>query len=249
MKDEGRHFLYTCWHVVTGYDPYNIQVGLEEPKRLFLRIKLQNSEKRQPGVTVIGGKQTSILSLYDRVELPRKPLWFQDRQHLPHSDLNNINIKVPFWHDAVKLPLSDLDFVDMQVIPDDEKWQDLVQLGDKVLIVGYPYGFSAAGLDQPTPIVLTRHIAADQMKGMRMQVLLDGPGTPGMSGAPVILERADKLWLFGIYTGTVFPDAQLGSNIQGTALGRCCNLSMVFHHVPFIEADSELSESVINYAP
>jgi len=52
MKDEGRHFLYTCWHVVTGYDPNNIQVGLEEPKRLFLLINLQNSETRQPGVTV-----------------------------------------------------------------------------------------------------------------------------------------------------------------------------------------------------
>jgi hypothetical protein len=37
-------------------------------------------------------------------------------------------------------------------------------------------------------------------------VLIDGIGAPGMSGGPVFIERNQKLILYGIYTGLIYPD-------------------------------------------
>ncbi len=81
-------------------------------------------------------------------------------------------------------------------------------------------------MDQPTPIVLTRFIAADRVKDRQSEVLLDGPGAPGMSGGPVFIKQNNMWKLYGIYTGLIYPDHVIERNEKTTALGTCSNLAL-----------------------
>lgn len=238
-REDGKLFLYTCWHVVTGYNPHDIRVGLELPKRRFLEVALQATEKRQEGVEVVGGIQSCIIPLYDQTTIPLRPHWLQDDTHIPHQDLNAIGLFVPFWHDAVKIELpQEIDVSDMQAVDETRFFKGNMSLlapGDKCLVVGYPYGFSTFGPDQPTPVALTRFAASDRIVGRRQQFLLEGIGAPGMSGGPVYIERDENLWLIGIYTGSIYPDYAQRQNEKVTALGTVSNLSlMLWGHLPFV---------------
>ena len=236
-REGNRYALNTCWHVVTGYDPSDIKIGQQEPQPVALRINLQDA-KAKPGMTIVGGKQSLTLPLYDREEMPRIPLWLQDAQHIIHADLNNVNLRVPFWHDAVQLLLpEDIRLSDFQVVDENDRATHMPMITDKVHIVGFPHGYSAAGSEQPTPIVLTRHIAATSVRGMATEILMDGPGTPGMSGGAVYTEFDNRLLLLGIYTGNVFPDYP-ESNIQCTTLGKFCSLALTFHALKPVAFDS-----------
>ncbi len=114
VQEKEGYFLYTCWHVVTGYNMHNVSVGHNLPNRKFLKVDLQGCERPQPGVEAIGGNQDAIISLYNNTG---HPAWIQNKQDVENTDLNSINIKVPFWHDAVKLPLkSDISVSDMQLL-------------------------------------------------------------------------------------------------------------------------------------
>lgn len=223
VKEKGELFLYTCWHVVTGYNLHDIKIGNKLPDRKYIEVTLQNCEKCQPGVQVIGGNQSSTLTLYDENGFP---LWIQNSQDVPNPDLNAIHLKVPFWHDVVKLALpKNIVVSEMQVIKEDEiLFNNSPMIGDKLYIVGYPYGYSALGMEQPTPIVLTRFLAADRIKDRQSELLLDGPGAPGMSGGPVFMERNNSLHLIGIYTGLIYPDYMVEKNEKSTALGTCSNM-------------------------
>lgn len=248
MRREGRElFLYTAWHVVTGLDPNHISVGFELPKRRFLRVQLQDAISRM-GSTTIGGFQDVIVPLYldQNVQVgPLKPSWIQNDQHIPHELLNNVGLFVPFWHDVVKLVLPNTVRVsDIQLIADDQLMSDtesLVCVGEKCLIVGFPYGFSAAiGVNQPTPVVFTRFIASAHIAGNRkFEFFLDGYGAPGMSGGPVFVERGEQLSLFGIYTGDIFPDHDRARE-KITALGTVADLRlMLWGHIAMSEKPSQ----------
>jgi hypothetical protein len=233
-------WLYTCWHVVTGFDPYNIRVGLELPRRRHLRVALQASEARTPGVQVIGGLQSVVVPLYDAT----RPRWFQDARHVPHPDLNAVGIYVPFWHDLVKLKLphhvqlSDFQLVDESLLLPGSG--GLLGPGDKCMVVGYPFGFSAHGPDQPAPVALTRFVASDRIANRRQQLLLESAGAPGMSGGPVFVERGDDLFLFGIYVGLIYPDHAAGTNERLSALGVVSNLMLsLWGHLPLVHIPHE----------
>lgn len=239
-REEGKLFLYTGWHVVTSFDPYDVRVGLELPKRRFLEIALQDAQKRQEGVAVVGGIQSLVMPLYDS---DARPAWLQDDAHVPQADLNAIGLFVPFWHDAVKIELpSEVNLSDLQVVDDSSVARDGMSLlapGEKCLVVGYPYGFSAFGPEQPTAIALTRFVASNRIAGRRQQFLLESTGAPGMSGGPVFVERDESLWLVGIYTGLIYPDFALEKNEKSTALGAVSNLSLVLlGHLPFVKCPS-----------
>lgn len=230
IVQEGENkFLYTCWHVVTGFNMHEINIRNNPLNRKYLEVNLQNCENRIPGIQAIGGKQSTVLNLYDKNS---KPLWIQNSQDVPNHSLNNINLKIPFWHDAVKIKLPEtISVSEMQVIQENEILKSNNPLiGDKVYIVGYPYGYSALGIEQPTPIVLTRFVAADRIKNRQSEVLLDGPGAPGMSGSPVFMEYNETLLLVGIYTGLIYPDLAvniyLGDKEKTTALGTITSLSI-----------------------
>lgn len=227
VRENEKLFLYTCWHVVTGYDMHNIELKHVSPNRKFLRVTLQNCERRQPGLEVIGSNQSVTIPLYDTTVSPCLPLWYQDEQDTPDPDLNEINIKIPYWHDAVKIPLPpDLCISEFQIISSAQTFKNLPLLGEKVYIVGYPYGYSAFGMNQPTPIVLTRFVASTVIAGRQTELLLDGPGAPGMSGGPVFIERDNALLLSGLYTGLIYPDHVIKKNEKTTALGTFCNLAV-----------------------
>jgi hypothetical protein len=240
IRQEGHEFfLYTCWHVATGFDPNDVRVGLTLPSRGFFQVSMQDAQQRQPGTTAIGGLQTIVLPLYDTSYAPARPLWLQDAQDVPHPDLNAINLRIPFWHDAVKLKLpSELRISDMQLVTETGAFRpnlSLVAPGEKVMVVGYPYGFSVVGADQPTPVVLTRHIAGTRIVNRRRELLLESFGAPGMSGGPVFIERDDDLLLLGVYTGLIYPDVGSQSNEKVTALGTVVDMSICWGDLPLVQ--------------
>jgi hypothetical protein len=227
VKENDELFLYTCWHVVTGFNMHDIKIPINHKIRNALKITLQNHENKQPGVSTIGGNQTVTVPLFIENKGIKTPVWTQEKKDKPHEDLNNINIKVPSWHDVVKIPLpEEVSVSDIQVLNKDDLYMNLPEVGEKIHIVGFPYGYSSLGMDQPTPIVLTRFLAANRVKDQVMYMLLDGPGAPGMSGGPVFVERDNKLDLTGIYTGLLYPDHVIEKNEKSTALGIYCNLAL-----------------------
>jgi hypothetical protein len=170
-------------------------------------------------------------------------VWFQDKAHVAHPDLNAIKIFVPFWHDAVRLELpNSVRLSDVQVLEENDAFpgNTLLTPGDKLYIVGFPYGFSAQGAEQPTPVVLTRFVAATRIAGRHQDILLESTGAPGMSGGPVFVERGSSIHLLGIYTGLLYPDSPLKKNEKHTALGTCSDLSLHLRdRLPFVQHPSE----------
>jgi hypothetical protein len=249
IRKEGNDlFLYTCWHVVTGYDKNDLKVTNSLPNRAFLEIDMKNVDQRQPGIEAIGGIQSLVIPLYDTTATPKKPLWLQDKRHIPHSDLNSIGIFVPFWHDAVKLCLpKSVKASDTLVIEESDVFPQstLLTCGDKLYVVGFPYGFSATGADSPTPVVLTRFVASTQFGaarsgGRHQEILLESVGAPGMSGGPVFVERDSGIHLLGLYTGLLYPDHVIQKNEKNTALGTCSNMSLsLWGHLPLVDQPSE----------
>lgn len=243
MREAEALFLYTCWHVVTGFDPHHIEVGFVLPKCRFLRVSLQDVKSRSEGLEAIGGEVSRVLPLYQNSQPPFGPLWSQDERHVPQSELNNIGIHVPFWHDVIKIRLpDDLSPSDLQLVNAQRSRPvnaPLICPGDKCLVVGYPYGFSALGKGQPTPIVLTRYVAATRINERPQQFLLESAGAPGMSGGPVFLERDQDIYLIGLYTGCVFPDSGNHAKEKTTALGTVSDLTLVFReHLPLVSIPS-----------
>ncbi len=222
IRSEGEEsFLYVCWHTVTGIDRNDPKIPpVPFTRRRYLRVSLQRVEDLGPsgGGHRVGGVQEFDLKLYEADD--RTPAWLQDRQHVPHDELNNLGLYVPFIHDAVKLRIpGDVRHTPLQRIDRSEYIN--VDAGDRVLIVGYPHGYSALGASQPTAVILTRFIAGLRFAEKPYELLLDGEGAPGMSGGPVFIERDHKLYPLGIYTGNL----RLGAPYEsGLRLGTCSNL-------------------------
>lgn len=165
------------------------------------------------------------------------PQWLQDEQDIPHVELNTLGLRVPFWHDAVKLKLpSELQVADAQLTDNTRVLgSDMIVPGDKMLVAGYPYGFSANGQSQPTPVVLTRFVAAVNVPDRRRQYLLESIGGAGMSGGPVYVERGTDVLLVGLYTGLVYPDYLSPAPQLTTALGTVADISFHLHgHLDFL---------------
>jgi hypothetical protein len=212
-------FLYTCWHVVMGVDFLN-PTPLSAPNRKTVIVHSQDVQQRQPGVTSIGKSRSFEVPLYDGKGAPR---WLQEPNERVHPDLNAIGLRVPKFVDLVRIPV-ELDPVVAEVVAFDT--QDIFVnrsgAGEDVVIVGYPYGYSAMDVETPEPIFLKRGVASIRTSNVGV-VLLDGGGTPGMSGAPIIRKLERGWWLEGVYTGILFPDQMFGpvgkDNDRFAALG------------------------------
>jgi len=80
--------------------------------------------------------------------------------------------------------------------------------------------------------VLTRHVAAISRDGARREILIDGAGAPGMSGGPVFYECDNRLYLFGMYVGVIFPDAAPENEPErGSPLGIVCPMNLLSHQL------------------
>jgi hypothetical protein len=242
--EDGVPFLYTCWHVVTGYDRNDLRVTNALPKRAFLEVFVQDPQLRPGGVPCAQELPSFTLPLYDESARPKKPLWYQDRAHLPHPDLNSIGLCVPTWHDAVKIPLpadvgvSQLPLVCNPVLGSNA----MLEPGDKIYVVGFPYGFTASPPGVPAPVVLTRFVTSTAVNGRPREFLLDAGGVPGMSGGPVFVERDGDIALLGVYTGVVYCDPVSERDAKVPALGACANLSLCLRgSLPLVREPSEAS--------
>jgi hypothetical protein len=241
IRKEGEdHFLYTCWHVVTAFDPYRAGLPKGLPtRRHYLRVHLQAANRPSAGVTVVGGLQTLELPLYDVQSGVSQPMWLQDEQERPHLELNALGFRVPFWHDAVKIPLpTSLQISEFQFVDNDRifgaKGAAIVFPGDKTIVVGYPYGFSSVGQGQPTPVALTRFVAGTAIADRKRQFLLESIGGAGMSGGPVYIDTGTEILLIGVYTGLIYPDYFRAQPDKTTALGTVADLTThLLGHLPF----------------
>lgn len=243
-RENGHHFLYTCWHLVTGYDMYQIDPK-KLPDRMAIRVLLQNVGEL-PAVTasgtpagvceIVGGCQSVDIPLYESATGPAyKPRWYQDKKDKPDVSLNAIGIRVPFWRDAVKIQLPDaVPLSNVQLIDDEHCSLHSPDVGDRVLIVGYPYGYSSNGMEQPTPVVFSRFVAASRVSDRRTVSLLDGAGAPGMSGGPIFVETETEILLAGIYTGAIYPAWLQHMDAKDAALGTYCNLLWTWKVDPLV---------------
>jgi len=242
--EDGVPFLYTCWHVVTGYDRNDLRVTNALPKRAFLEVFVQDYPGQTDSAPVAGAVPSFTIPLYDESARPKKPLWYQDRAHLPHPDLNAIGLCVPSWHDAVKIPLSaDVKVSELQLVSNPVLASNVMLTpGDKIYVVGFPYGFSTGGPGLPNPVVLTRFVTATAVSGRSQEFLLDSGGAPGMSGGPVFVERDNEIALLGVYTGIIYSDPVTRRNEKVPALGSCANLSLCWRgSLPLVREPAEAS--------
>ena len=230
IRREGMNlYLYTCWHVVTGHDVHGFKNGQVSPNRMTLSVTLKDTQISQAEIT---GNQTLQVPLYDS---SGHPLWSQDRNEDPQAGLRATNLRAPFFHDAIKLRLpADAGVFNAQAIDEACFLSDHTLMpGDKVLIVGYPSGFSAlGGIGQAMPVVLTRFIAATKIPGRKYEFLLDGLGTQGMSGGPVFIERDASFYLLGLYMGAILPNQVNGESEKIAALSICCDMTICWKRMP-----------------
>lgn len=229
-REGGELYLYTCWHVVTGCDMHDLKTAPIPPNRTALAVTLQDAQV-QYGAEATGNQRRLQVPLYDS---SGRPLWYQDRKDDPQAGLHATNFRVPFSHDAIKLRLPiDACVSNIQAIEEECFLKgNTVMPGDKVLLVGYPRGYSALGLEQSVPIVLTRFIAATQIPGGKRELLLDGFGALGMSGGPVFIERDASIYLLGLYTGSISPNQASGESEMVAALGVCCDMTVCWKRMP-----------------
>jgi hypothetical protein len=237
VKETDGLFLYTCWHVVTGVD-FLQPNSLSPPKRrVFIKAYCQDVQERQPGVQAIGGGRSIEVPLYDESDRPR---WLQEPNEREQPDLQGIGIRVPKFFDVARIPVNlESQVANVVEFRKSEVFANLADAGTDVVIVGYPYGYSAVDVTTPEPVFLKRSIASNRTASAGY-ALLDGGATPGMSGAPVIVKHQGSWWLLGMYTGVIFPDHQHGpkgpDNDKSAALGLMTPLyiARAFMQVPGI---------------
>lgn len=225
-------YVYTCWHVVTGYDKNDIRIGHELPNRRHIQVEMMQGGVTEAGHVSIGGVQLIGMYLYEPSSGPGlgKPVWEQDTYHTPHQDLNSVGLFVPTFHDTVRIKIPDnVKIHDWQLINSDSfRSPRSATIGDKVFVVGYPYGYSAFGSHNPTAIALTRFVASTRFSQRTQEFLLESPGAPSMSGGPVFVEHEGQIHFCGQYTGLIYPDHIRQQNDKTTALGTCVDLSQIF---------------------
>jgi S1-C subfamily serine protease len=195
-------------------------------------------ETRQGAIGPVGGADSFEVELYETSgDGVFRPLWEQDEQSVPNSSLAMANLAQPSLHDIVRIRLpASVVASTTQLLSRLDLWPDLVGPADPLMLVGYPYGFSARQLTA-TPIVLKRHVAAISRDGARREILIDGAGVPGMSGGPVFYEWDDRLYLFGVYVGVIFPDAAPDDEPERTgALGIVSPMNLLSHQLKLARA-------------
>jgi Trypsin-like peptidase domain len=237
VEESDGSFLYTCWHVMTGVDFLQPNPMAPPKRRRFITLYCQDVQERQPGVQAIGGGRSVKVALYDELGQPR---WLQEPNDREQPDLQNIGIRVPKFCDVARIP-AHLDPCVGSVVSFQKSdiFSNHAQAGTDVVIVGYPYGYSAKDITSPEPVFLNRSIASNKTSNVGY-TLLDGGAAPGMSGAPVLMNHQGRWWLLGMYTGVIFPDHQYGpqglDNDRHAALGLMAPMyfSRAFMQVPEI---------------
>src|ERR1700722_5264645 len=242
LRDDAELYLYTCWHVVTGIELANPVLPGSSQRRSRLKVSMQRSEKFKGPIVSVGGSDSFEVELYEQsgeksAEAVFLPRWEPDQQAVSNSSLAMANLVQPFWHDIVRIRLPPgIVTSTTPVLSRLDLWAEPIAPAEPLMLVGYPYGFSARQITS-TPIVLKRHVAAISRDGARCEILIDGAGAPGMSGGPVFYEWDHRLYLFGMYVGVIFPDAATENEPERTgALGVVCPMNLLAHQLKLARA-------------
>lgn len=224
-ESAGACFLYTCWHVVTGIDPQHPALPAFSQRRAKLRFRMQQARQGTAESDANEDFCTVTLPLYDDAAIPWIPLWEQDSESRQNENLLNVGLSLPYWRDIVRLQIeSAIDPSVQQLLTPVDVWPELVDPGENLMIVGYPYGYSALK-KSPSAIAITRSVASTRLESERpMDILIDGSAAPGMSGGPVFYIHENRIYLYGVYTGVVYPDGPSQNPERTTALGTVCSL-------------------------
>lgn len=227
-REDNALYLYTCWHVVTGQGLHDSMPASVPSSRAALVVTLHDAQ--QPHGADIGGSPRHLL--LPLLDASGKPLWCQDRKDDPQAEIHASSFRVPFYHDAVKLRLpDDAGISSIQVSEEACFLKDHTAMpGDKVLLAGYPLGYTGFRPGPAAPVILTRFIAATRIPGDKRELLLDGAGAPGMAGGPVFIEHGTSIYLLGLYTGPL--DQAGGKGEASAALSSCCDLTLCWKRMP-----------------
>ncbi len=211
FEQDGKAYLITNWHNVTGRDPASgtcLSKTLATPDTLTTYFREPNR---------VGASRREHLKLY-RDNAMREPAWYE------HP---NFGRKV----DVVALPLSDdiksqYRLFPINAIEFDSGFKE--EVADDAFVVGYPFAdltYASLPIWKRASLASEPDIDVDQLPKM----LIDTATRPGLSGSPVIMQRvgihatggvitADTIFgrirkFVGIYSGRVGEDefkAQLG---------------------------------------
>ena len=242
LEVDGTLYLHTCWHVVTGLELPDAEVGRNFVQPRFLRVTgvgVDTEAGANTGDLLVGGPATFRIGGYESFELDLfqedRPVWEQQAdEHCANEDLNRANIYVPTYLDVVRIPI-ELSHAIKAL------WSiryDQTDIGHRagslpdVVVTGYPFGFSP-NEDNATSIFLKRRIASLNSRHP-VDTYLDSGCSPAMSGGPVW--TMDYRFL-GIYRGIIFPDYEAGlqsSNDRHSALGLISEFWCLFneHDLP-----------------
>ena len=201
---EGKNYLITNWHVVTGRDADTDKCLDTKHVAVPNRLSIFFHSSKQLGTWV-----QHELNLYDDAE---NPCWIEhpmgkciDVVAIPLQDIENIK----FY--GLDLALAHVDMVVMPAMP--------------VSVIGYPLGLTCG---EGWPIWKTGHIASDpdiDFQPGRPAFLIDATTREGMSGAPVVIRNTSGLYqtkngdhllggvttkFIGIYAGRIHKLSEIG---------------------------------------
>jgi hypothetical protein len=160
-EKDGKPFLITNWHNVTGVDPFSgkhISPTGAEPNRMQVWWNKKGE---------LGRRHGSFIALKDA---NGAPLWLAHPHH---------GSKV----DVVAIPIAPDENSEMIAINNLPSCDLAVGVGTEVFVLGYPFGIGPAGL----PIWKRGSIASEpQLSPLQPHVFVDTASRPGMSGSPII---------------------------------------------------------------
>lgn len=194
-------YLITNWHNVAGKNPETGQClsdTLAVPDVISTAFRLPEH---------LGQWKRQQLALYLDDGM-HEPAWFVHPTHLNTVDVVAIPVPPAISTAYALFPINRIEF--------DEKFP--IEVGDDAFVVGYP--FQDPSEDQ-FPIWKRASIASEpQIDVDRLpKLLIDTATRPGLSGSPVIMQRAG---LHGASEGTLAPDTIIGTirNFVGVYSGR-----------------------------
>jgi len=214
---DGKAYLITNWHNVTGKNPETMKHLDEEkggePNRLIAEVQVNHPE-------FLGNRVPLQIVLRDK---DGTPLWYVHPKYGKKVDVVAVPVDPPHQYDV--RPINEMPTKAM-----------VARVGMDVFILGYPLGMP----DHPaysTPIWKRGSIASEpEMEGESRPILVDTATRRGMSGSPVIqrsfgpyhdgktvqLTGFGASRVLGIYSGRVYSKDQFEAQ-----LGRVWRISLV----------------------
>ena len=203
IKERDGLSLYTCWHVLVGFDPENQPIKYP-PIRSKLRVfaiasaPLIADDNQTLVGEKIGGQSFVDVSLYKG---DGKPLWIQQKDDGAQT---NVDLAIPHF-DCVRLDATKYESNFRFSFEADDALSGLLTVGDDCFIVGFPFGYSPIK-DTPHPTFLKRSVASIVATSGNAS-LLDGPGASCMSGCPILFKHSGIWKIAGLYMGVAFPES------------------------------------------